>query len=319
MPRPIPAPPKKLLEIASAQEGLLTLAQCDAHGVDRGRRARLIASGTWRRAARGVVDTRTDDLAARIRALEYDHVRLWKVWLAQLLAGKGAVAVGEAALVVAGVHGIPWTFTPAIAYLDGRYGRSTEHVRVRQMDLGDRHYVRRGLRYAEPERALAQVVPTMERRAAIAVIDSARYQKVIDAAGVTRAREIATGRRGSRVSDSWWDESVEVSESVLESVARVDCIDAGVPPDGLQVEVFSEDGRFLGRGDMEFTLPDGRRLIVEIDGAGVHSALGALFRDRTRQNNLVTLGGAMVLRFTWAEVRVPGMVGSRVRAVVRPT
>jgi hypothetical protein len=316
MPRPLPALPRRLQLVAAGQQGLLTIAQCDASGVDRGRRARLVAAGTLRRVARGIVDTRAARIADRIAAREYDHVRLRKVWLAQLLAGPGSVAVGQAALVVAGVHGIPWQFVPEVAYLDGRYGRSSEHVVIRQIDLGDRHFERNGLRYTEPERALGQAVPTMDRRTAIAVIDSARFRGVVDAAGLARAREHAKGRRGSVRAAPWWDESVENAESVLESLARTDCVDAGVPPDELQVKVFGPDGTLLGRGDMGFRLADGRLLVVEIDGSGVHSELAALFRDRSRQNDLVALGGAMILRFTWNEVREPGRVGEAVRSVV---
>lgn len=321
MPRPSsarPALPKKLLRLATEQQGLLTIAQCDAHGVDRGRRARLVAAGTLRRVAQGICDTRSSSIADRIAAREYDHVRLWKVWLAQLLAGPDAVAVGQAALVVAGVHGIPWQFTPEMAYLSGRYGRSTEHVVIRQMDQGDRHFVQNGLRYTEPVLALAQAVPQLDRRTAVAVLDSARHIRVIDAAGLARARGLAAGRRGSVRAGRWWDESVEGAESVLESLARLDCVDAGVPPDELQVKIFAPDGTLLGRGDMGFRLADGRLLVVEIDGAGVHSGLAALFRDRARQNDLVAQGGVMILRFTWKEVRGHGTVGRAVRAVVRP-
>jgi hypothetical protein len=319
MARPLPALPQKLLHLATRQQGLLTIAQCDAHGIDRGRRGRLVKAGRLRRVAQGICDTRAEAITARIAAREYDHVRLRKVWLAQLLAGPDAVAVGQAALVAAGVHGIPWDFTPEVAYLDGRYGRSTEHVVIRQVNLGDRHFERNGLRYTAPERALAQAVPTMDRRTAIAVLDSARHLRMVSAAGLIRAREIAAGRRGSVRAAPWWDESAEGAESVLSSLARVDCVDAGVPPDELQVKVFAPDGTLLGRGDMGFRLADGRLLVVEIDGAGVHSELVALFRDRSRQNDLVALGGVVMLRFTWKEVREPGTVGRAVRAVVRPT
>lgn len=317
MARPLPLLPPELSLVATRQQGLLTIAQCEAHGVDRGRRARLVGARRLWRVARGVLDTRGDTVATRIAAREYDHVRLRKVWLAQLLAGPDAVAVGQAALVAAGVHGVPWEFTPEMAYLDGRYGRSTEHVTIRQVNLGSRHFERNGLRFTEPERALAQAVPALDRRTAIAVLDSARHLRVVDAAGLARARATAAGRRGSVRADPWWDESAEGAESVLESLARLDCADAGVPPDELQVEVRGPDGRLLGPGDMGFHLADGRLLVVEIDGAGVHSDLDALFRDRSRQNDLVTLGGVVILRFTWKEVRVPGTVGTAVRAVVR--
>ena len=310
--------PKKLLRIADEQEGLLTIAQCDTYGVDRGRRARLVAAGTLQRVAQGICDTRGSGIAERIAAREYDHVRLRKVWLAQLLAGPGSVAVGQAALVAAGVHGVPWQFTPEMAYVNGRYGRSTEHLVIRQMELGSLHIERAGLRFTEPERALAQTIPELDRRTAVALIDSARQQRVIDDAGLARARRLAVGRRGSVRAAPWWDESVMGAESVLESLARLDCVDAGVPPDELQVEVRAPDGTLLGRGDMGFRLADGRLLVVEIDGAGVHSDLAALFRDRSRQNDLVTRGGVLILRFTWKEVREPGVVGSAVRAVVRP-
>ncbi|MEU4361437.1 type IV toxin-antitoxin system AbiEi family antitoxin domain-containing protein [Promicromonospora sp. NPDC023987] len=212
---PCPALPRKLLLLAAGQQGLLTIAQCDAHGVDRGRRARLVAAGTLRRVARGIVDTCGTGIAGRIAAREYDHVRLWKVWLAQLLAGPGSVALGQAALVVAGLHGVPWQFVPEMAYLNGRYGRSAEHVVIRQVDLGDRHFERNGLRYTEPERALAQAVPTLDRRTAIAVIDSARYRGVVDAAGLVRARELARGHRGSVRAAPWWDEVGQAVRAVV--------------------------------------------------------------------------------------------------------
>lgn len=57
-------------------------------------------------------------------------------------------------------------------------------------------------------------------------------------------------------------------------------------------------GRFVARVDAAF--PD-RKVAIEVDGFAYHSSPEAFQRDRTRQNQLVSLGWT-VLRFTWDDL-----------------
>ena len=67
--------------------------------------------------------------------------------------------------------------------------------------------------------------------------------------------------------------------------------------------------------ELDFALPS-EKLCLEIDGRAFHSDDLAFERDRERQNMLV-LGGWMVLRFTWSQVtRTPDRVLSEIRAAI---
>lgn len=76
-----------------------------------------------------------------------------------------------------------------------------------------------------------------------------------------------------------------------------------MPPDALQLVVVDRAGRQLGRVDLAWRLPDGTWLLVEIDGAEIHSTPQAVYRDRSRQNALMSTGGARLLRFTAGDIR----------------
>lgn len=69
--------------------------------------------------------------------------------------------------------------------------------------------------------------------------------------------------------------------------------------------------------DVEWTLPDGRRLVVEVDGA-FHMTVRRWWDDQLRQNE-VTIGGALVLRFPSVVVRTQELrVVRQLRSVMFP-
>jgi len=70
-----------------------------------------------------------------------------------------------------------------------------------------------------------------------------------------------------------------------------------LPAMATQFEVWHA-GRFVARVDAAFPA---RKLAIEVDGFAHHSSPEAFQRDRTRQNQLVSLGWT-VLRFTWDDV-----------------
>lgn len=75
-----------------------------------------------------------------------------------------------------------------------------------------------------------------------------------------------------------------LSESVLESHARVRWHEAGLPAP-VQQAVIQRDGRFLARVDF---LWKSARLIVEVDGLSKYREPGELQREKARQNALVS-------------------------------
>lgn len=104
---------------------------------------------------------------------------------------------------------------------------------------------------------------------------------------------------------------VEQDESTEETFARLSCVDHGVPPDGQQV-VIMRGQEFLARADMVYRLPDGRWVVVEIDGIEFHGRPGALAQDSRRQNGLVGTDQVIVLRYAASENNLPGGVGLQV-------
>ncbi|MGB2556757.1 type IV toxin-antitoxin system AbiEi family antitoxin domain-containing protein [Cellulosimicrobium cellulans] len=302
--RPLTAVPSALLDLAERQAGLVSAAQCDAYGVNANRRSRLVDQGRWRRPTRGVLEPAPGTLPpSGPRA--HDRRRRRAAWLALLAYGPEAIAVGPCALVLLGVQGVGLDVVPQVTLPGARGALSRDGIRLRQFDDGLTVVRVEGRAVASPAWALAQAVPEMGRRRAVAAMDSAGHLGLLDADGLARAHDLARGRRGVARTHAWWAESDARAESPLETFARLECVDAGLGPDDLQVDVV-DDGRFLGRGDLGWRLPRGRWLIAEMDGRDVHSTPETLLRDRTRQNALVTHGGVELLRFTGRDLAVPG-------------
>jgi hypothetical protein len=296
--------PTELLALAERQAGLVSASQCDAHGVNANRRSRLVDQGRWRRPTRGVFEA-MPGLVAPPDPRVHDHLRLRAAWLALLAYGPEAIAVGPCALVLLGVQGISTRVVPQATLPGARGALPRDGIRLRQFDDGMTVVQVDGRFVASPDWALAQAVPEMGRRRAVAAMDSAGHLGLLDADGLARAHDLARGRRGVARTHAWWAESDARSESPLETFARLECADVGLAPDDLQVDVV-DDGTFVGRGDLGWRLPRGRWLIGEMDGTDVHGSPDALLRDRSRQNALVTHGGVEVLRFTGRDLMQPG-------------
>lgn len=276
--------------MARGQGGLVSAGQCDTYGVTSGRRRRLVALGVWRRLTRGVFDTGVDT-----GLHPYDLRRLRSAWLA-LLAYPGAAAVGSCALALLGVAGLPPEIAPEAAF-PHRSGRvSRDGVLLRQyrrfpcVAVRDRWV-------AEPAHALAQALPGLGRDHGVSVMDSLLNRRLLTPAGLVRAQRLASNRPGCAVTHPWWDLADGRAESPVETLARLRCVDAGIPPDELQHVVRDDSGRFLGRADLAWRLGDGRWLLVEIDSDAFHTSAEQVRRDAARQNGLLSGGNHILLRF----------------------
>lgn len=303
--RPAAPLPADLLDTARHQAGLLEARQCDAAGVGSDRRRALRRAGLLLPVLRGVHDagpslTTLDPGWAGLDA--HDLARHRAAWTALLAVGRSAaVATGACALVLLGVDGLPVRVRPEAARRDGTHRAPGGGVRVRCVEVGRVDRVG-AAHVVHPIAALAQAVCELDREHAVAVLDSALQRRVLRADEVDDVRRRVVGRRGSRRTASWWALVDGRAESPLETRARLQCHDAGLPPDDLQVRVVGRSGRVVARADLGWWRGDGRLVVAEIDGAAPHSVPDALFRDRWRQNDLVA-EGVVVLRFTAADVR----------------
>lgn len=284
----------RLTVLAARQDGVLTWAQLRAGGVGEGQARGHLRSGRWVRLRRGAY------LVDRSRGVDGDF---WPELRAVALTVPGAVLCGSTAARLWGVD-VPTVGALEVAVRPDRPLHSRSDLRVRTFELRPDEVVRvRGMAVTTPDRTVVDVVLASERPDALAVLDNALRRKLVAAADLPVLSRSATGRPGAaHVADLWaWADGR--AESSLESRVRFRCIEGGVPPDDLQVEVRDARGSVLARADMAYrrrSRTNRGLLLVEADGAAVHAAPAAIFRDREKQNAL-TGEGADVLRFTWRD------------------
>ncbi|MBO3102452.1 hypothetical protein [Cellulomonas fengjieae] len=304
--------PRSLLTLASRQEDLLSAAQLSAGGVGVDRRARLGRAGALQRVTHGVFDV----APGRDRRRDAGHRRRRSAWVALLAYGPDSIAVGSCALALLGVAGLPLDISPEVALPDGRFGRSRDGIRVRQLvEPAAGTFAGHGI--SSLSSALVQALPELPRANAVAVLDDCLRRGFQTPGGLGDLRRRLRGRRGSAGLVSQVFDRVDArAESPLETFARLQCVDAGIAPDELQVEIRTSGGRFIGRGDLGWRLEDGRWLIAEIDGREFHDTPAALLEDRRRQNDMVTAGSAQVLRFTAADIATGTAMPAAVRAAL---
>ncbi|MCP2264669.1 hypothetical protein ACFQHV_15990 [Promicromonospora thailandica] len=307
--------PAAAVRLARRQAGLLSVLQCEELGIGRDVRRRMVRQGRWSSPARGVVDTDPVPLDGRVRDDWFRHAAWWRTWFALLVHGPDAVATGCCALVLHGVAGLPRDFPLEVAREDGSPRRTRYGVPV---VLYEPFPVvsRSGRTVAQLDHAAAQALPRLSRQNALAVLDDLARSHGFDPDRLAALHELVRRRRGAARLHELFPLVDPRSESPAESFARLSCIDNGVPPDSVQAAI-SHRGRIIARVDFLWRLPDGRYLVVEIDGVGPHSTPQALVRDAPRQNQLLATGRVIMLRFKPADNARPGGVGAQIAATLR--
>jgi hypothetical protein len=257
-----------------------------------------------------------DVAPGRDRRWEADRRRRRAAWIGLLAYGPDSIAVGACALALHGVSGLPLDISPEVALPEGRFGRSRDGIQVRQFSEPVRGtFAGHGI--ASLSTALVQALPELPRANAVAVLDDCLRRGFQTPDGLDDVRRRLHSRRGSAgLVRRVFDKVDARAESPLETFARLQCDDAGIPPHELQVEIRTPSGRFIGRGDLGWRMQDGRWLIAEIDGREFHETPEALLRDRQRQNAPVTWGSALVLRFTASDIAVGTAIPTAVRAAL---
>lgn len=302
-------PDARALRLASGQTGLINRRQCRALGISDRRLGTLVRSHVWRRVTQGVFDTGQGN--GTVHPLDFDRQRA--AWLGLLAGPPGAIATGLCALALHGVHGLPRQIDPEIALPDGRATAGAEGVKVRRYS-SHMEVIQSGHWHVASVRcALMQSLPGLDRGSAVALLDSALHQGMLATEDLVWLESCLRGRRGCRRVRGWLEIADGRAASPIETYARLDCMDHGIPPDDLQVEVRDSKGVFVARADLGWRRIDGGWVLVEMDGQDVHGAPGALYRDRERQNAILTRSDALLLRFSGADALRSGVIPHQVR------
>lgn len=261
-----------------------------------------------------MLDTDPEPLHSRTRDDWFEHAARWRTWLALLVHGPDTIATGCCALVLHGVAGLPRGFPLEVARPDRSPRRTRYGVVVARYPPFPTVTIS-GRAVAQIDHAAAQALPKLPRHNALAVLDALAKRHGFDAARLAKLHDLVARRRGAARLHDLFRLVNGCSESAAESFARLSCHDNGVPPDDLQVR-FTRDGVVVARVDMGWRLPDGRWLVVEIDGVGPHSTPQALVQDAPRQNQLLASGRVILLRFKPRDNEQPGGIGAKVAAVL---
>jgi very-short-patch-repair endonuclease len=270
-------------------DGVVTGSQARAAGMSQDMIERRVRSGAWQRRARGVffANDRPFTDAARIR------VAVWSY-------GDNATA---SALSAAWWWELT-RFTPDIVDVtvprDANQPRR-KGVRVRRRDLPDADVVEvRGLRVTSLSLTTLEAAV---RRGQAKLFDSA-LQRHVDLSTLWAAQMRNTGRHGSPAARRLLQAATEGTRSEAERILAQILRRAGITGWASNQPIGGYKVDFVFRG---------AKLVLEADGMAFHSGTDDFHNDRIRQN-VITLAGWTVLRFTWIDlVEYP----ERVIAVVK--
>ncbi|WP_238432347.1 type IV toxin-antitoxin system AbiEi family antitoxin domain-containing protein [Micromonospora tarensis] len=270
--------------IAAARDGIVTLAQARSAGLTAHEVQRLCRAGRWRAVARSgyLVDADLYDgtpRRAKIRAVVASF-------------GPAATAVLSTAAELHGLAGLRATEQIHLS-VPGPLARPARpaqpEVLVHQFVIPPEHAVRLdGITVTAPLRTLADLCLRTDRYSAVSVLDSALNRRIVNADDLLSIPRLVRGRRGALAARGYLAEADGRAQSPLETRTRLRCVDGGVPPDVLQLEVRDDDGYLLGIGDLGWRGP---RIIAEADGRGPHGAPEAAFADDAGRTDWSTPAG----------------------------
>jgi hypothetical protein len=250
----------ELAEHAAAQGGVFTLAQALAHR-SRAEVRRRVRSGDWVPQRHGIYATRkTVERAAE----DARAVHMLACAARRLASGRDLVVSHQSAAVaqeiplLADYTGAPQLLLPRPEGSRPRHvnGLFTAYLRADQR-------TGRVIPITTAARTVADCARVLPREDVLAMADAALRK------GVSRAEALAvleTCRRWPGVQQA--EELVRLAdgraESGLESMGRLWCHDAGLPPPDLQVRLCrTSDGKLLGRVDLVWLA---LRTVGELDG-----------------------------------------------------
>ena len=291
--------------------GIRTIAELRAEGRSTREIETLVRRGTLVRLHRGVYARADFANTARTRP-NGDHLLRTAAALASI--GPGVVASHQTAasiyeLDLFGRPGRELTLTRAPGH--NRSGRPGVHVY--SAGLPAEHVTEvDGLPVTTPARTVIDLARNLDFRAGVVAADSALHLKLVTKAELESVCADCSRWRGATRAAEVVAFAEALSESVLESLARVVFRDCGLPPPELQV--WAGGAEVVGRVDFLWRR---FRTVAEVDGrmkyANSARAVRQLERDRQLRD-----AGYEVVHFTWKDITEnPRYVNAAVRKAFR--
>jgi very-short-patch-repair endonuclease len=166
--------------------------------------------------------------------------------------------------------------------------------------------VRKGFRTTSALRTICDLGSHRDARESVVAVDMALHAGLVQLSQLTSHVLIHAGDKGIKRLRRAVRLANARSESPMETRLRMQLVMARLPCPSVQADICDASGHFVGRADLYY--PD-RRLVIEYDGENHKERLVA---DLRRQNALVN-AGYHLLRFTAADLQVPGSVVAQVR------
>lgn len=272
------------------QRGLIADWQTEAVGLNRRRLMRACRSG-WRLVTPHVFARDAGDLTAS------------QMRVAGLLeAGPGAALAGRSALFEAGWKGTDDGYVDVSLDRTGRWRSRSRLPWLRlHFPAAPPRTTGRLSRTASPRSTIDAASWASTAREVLVIMVSSAQQRLVTPEQLTRelgSRSRIPNRR--QITDALAELEGGATSSNEAAFLR-ECRRRGLPPPRMQTR-----RRARGRNritDAEFVLPDGRLLIVEIDGIG-HLEVSSWHADISRHNELALTTGALILRVTGWEVHL---------------
>ena len=202
---------------------------------------------------------------------------------------------------------VPWGEPVEVTIARDVPVRARAGVRLRRAALPESDVVTRlGFRITSPLRTVCDLGSGRDAVESVVAIDMALHARLVALSRLERHLLAHAGEKGIRRLRRAVRLADARSESPMETRMRLELIGAKLPRPSVQAELRDATGDFIGRVDLYY--PD-RRLVIEYDGQHHKDSLVA---DLRRQNALIN-AGYHVLRFTSADVRMPGSLVAQVR------
>lgn len=185
--------------------------------------------------------------------------------------------------------------------------RSRAGVRLRRASLPESDVVtRRGFRTTSGLRTAFDLGSQRDLVESVVALDMALHAGLVRVADLALHVSANAGAKGIKRLRRAVGLAEPRAESPMETRLRMQLVKARLPRPCVQQDLHDRSGDFLGRADLYY--PD-RRLAIEYDG---ENHKDRLVPDLQRQNRLLN-AGYHLLRFTAADLRVPGAAAAQVR------
>jgi hypothetical protein len=183
-------------------------------------------------------------------------------------------------------------------------------IRLHFQELGAKDVVEiDGLLVTSVRRTLIDCGTRLARDPFVCLLDSALNQRLCTTEDLGLIAQALQGKR--RSASTWVALADGQSESTSETRVRLVLGDADLPPDELQIEVWTESGFHVARLDMGYVRKK-RKVGVEVDSRW-HDGPRAPYRDRDKLNALRDLDWDIRLVTDWDSRKRPKYIVAQVR------